>query len=449
MTFFPHESAAALRGAVQKASDGLIERGNLVESVVLAAVAGEHLLVIGPPGTAKSEAVRRVCALLGGDYFEYLLGRFTEPSEIFGPVDLRKLREGIVETETAGMLPEADIAFLDEIFQGSTAILNTLLGILNERVFRRGHTQMKCPLRLCVAASNALPDDESLAAFSDRFLLRVFVAPIPDPRLEELLEGGWQLGASTRENDDDASKKKVSGANSAEAMQPRNFLDGEKLRIEINEEGDSASSKNAAARVSDEANFRAPNSEDAPQNTPASTRAATLSDIDALASVAAHADLTEVRPHLAHAIRLLRSAGIHFSDRRAVKTQKLIAAAAALDGRITPTAADLWPLLLAVPTHEGQILARETLHELLQETRNAALLQASEDASRGPLARAQRLSADAAQTLSQAPQEPRERAAWQQKLEGITREIDAGFSSETLPPELSQARQNVLSALSS
>jgi len=73
------------------------------------------------------------------------------------------------------MLPEAEIAFLDEIFQGSSAILNTLLGILNERVFRRGHTQLRCPLRICVGASNSLPTDESLAAFADRFLVRVFV----------------------------------------------------------------------------------------------------------------------------------------------------------------------------------------------------------------------------------------------------------------------------------
>jgi MoxR-like ATPase len=87
---------------------------------------------------------------LGGRYFEYLLGRFTEPSEIFGPIDLRKLREGTVETETADMLPEAEIAFLDEVFLGSTAILNTLLSLLNERTFRRGHTRLQCPLRVCV-----------------------------------------------------------------------------------------------------------------------------------------------------------------------------------------------------------------------------------------------------------------------------------------------------------
>src|SRR5512144_1280088 len=104
------DAAASLQRALAAASSSLIEREAMVELVALCAVAGEHLLVIGPPGTAKSEAVRRTARALGGGYFEYLLGRFTEPSEIFGPVDLRKLREGLVETETAGMLPEAEVA---------------------------------------------------------------------------------------------------------------------------------------------------------------------------------------------------------------------------------------------------------------------------------------------------------------------------------------------------
>lgn len=185
--------AACLRRAIADAASGLVERETLVELIVLAAVAQEHLLVIGPPGTAKSVAVHRIAQTIGGRYFEYLLGRFTEPNEIFGPVDLRKLKEGVIETEVGGMLPEADIAFLDEIFQGSTAILNTLLGILNEREFRRGHTRIHCPLRVCVGASNALPEDESLAAFADRFLVRIFVEPIADPMLEQLLDGGWKL----------------------------------------------------------------------------------------------------------------------------------------------------------------------------------------------------------------------------------------------------------------
>jgi MoxR-like ATPase len=132
----------AVRAALSAAQAGLVDREAIAEAVVLCAIASEHLLVIGPPGTAKSEAVRRVATVLGGSYFEYLIGRFTEPNELFGPIDLRRLREGVVEVETAGMLPEADVAFLDEVFLGSTAILNTLLGLLNERMFRRGRTAM-------------------------------------------------------------------------------------------------------------------------------------------------------------------------------------------------------------------------------------------------------------------------------------------------------------------
>ena len=149
-------ASQSVRLAIADAQRGLVERETLVELVVLCAVAGEHLLVIGPPGTGKSEAVRRIARRLGGNYFEYLIGRFTEPSEIFGPIDLRKLREGVVETQITGMLPEADVAFLDEVFLGSTAILNTLLALLNERTYRRGLTPITCPLRVCAAASNHL-----------------------------------------------------------------------------------------------------------------------------------------------------------------------------------------------------------------------------------------------------------------------------------------------------
>jgi MoxR-like ATPase len=186
-------AAAAVRAALDTAAQGLVDREILIDLVALAAVAGEHLLVLGPPGTAKSQAVRRVARALGGRYFEYLLGRFTEPSEIVGPVDLRRLRDGVIETQTTGMLPEAEIAFLDEVFLGSTAILNTLLSLLNERTFRRGSTAIAVPLRVCVGAANHLPDDETLAAFADRFLLRCFVSPVADSQFEDLLEGGWQV----------------------------------------------------------------------------------------------------------------------------------------------------------------------------------------------------------------------------------------------------------------
>ena len=371
-------ATTALQFAITTAGRGLVERASLVETVALAAVAGEHLLVIGPPGTAKSEAVRRMARALGGQYFEYLLGRFTEPSEIFGPVDLRKLREGIVETETAGMLPEAEIAFLDEVFLGSTAILNTLLGLLNERVFRRGHTVQASPLRLCVGASNALPQDDVLAAFADRFLLRIFVDPIPDAHLEELLQGGWNLS-----NDDGGDE------------------------------------------------------------------AAHLNDLDTLAVAARQADLTVVRPLLAQAIRVLRHNGVLLSDRRAVKTQRLIAAAAVLAGRTTPTAHDLWPLILAVPTQAEQSLARDSLRELMEPAENPALKAIAEEASLGPLARAARLIEMGRTLLASEPAGEKEREAWVLRLEGVAREIDAGFTREQLPPDLAEVRASIVNLTTS
>ncbi len=193
MTISIQEASTRIRDAIQEATQGLIGREHLAELMILGAVAQEHLLVVGPPGTAKSAVVRRVAQSLGGQYFEYLLGRFTEPSELFGPVNLSKLRDGKVETDIAGMLPEAEIVFLDEVFLGSTAILNTLLGVLNERQFRRGHTRIRCPLRICVGAANGLPEDEGLSAFADRFLLHAFVESVPDAKLEDLLSGGWQV----------------------------------------------------------------------------------------------------------------------------------------------------------------------------------------------------------------------------------------------------------------
>ncbi|HET8724194.1 MAG TPA: AAA family ATPase [Anaeromyxobacteraceae bacterium] len=377
MTIPVAETAREVREALADACRGLVERETLVDLVTLSAVAGEHLLVIGPPGTAKSEAVRRAARATDGRIFEYLLGRFTEPSEIFGPVDLRRLREGFVETETHGMLPEAEFAFLDEVFQGSTAILNTLLGILNERTFRRGHTSMACPLRVCVGASNALPEEDGLAAFADRFLVRAFLDPVPGPRLEDLLEGGWALGRES------------------------------------------------------------------------STRKASTAHLDRLSAVAREADLAQVRPFIAHAIRSLRSAGIALSDRRAVRVQGLVAAAAALAGRTSPGEADLWPIVFAVPTPDGQALARDVLRSQLARAENGTLPAATEEASAGPLARAGRLERSGNEILEARPADGGNGALerWTARLESVAREIDAGFTEATRPAGLTALRARIVEVL--
>lgn len=368
-------AAERLKGVIATAGRGLVGREVVVQLIVLAAVAREHVLLVGPPGTAKSEAVRRVARSLGGRYFEYLLGRFTEPSEIFGPVDLRRLREGVVETETSGMLPEADVAFLDEVFLGSTAILNTLLGVLNERTFRRGHTDVRVPLRVCVGASNTLPDDPQLAAFADRFLVHAFLQPTTDPQLESLLEAGWGLAAIAPSADD------------------------------------------------------------------------SLSALDTLIDAVGRIDVAGVRPHLAEAIRMLRSAGIAMSDRRVVKLQRLVAAAAVLDGRTVATEADLWPVLFALPRPDEQERARDLLRATLERSRSLALAAAAEHACAGPLARAARL-IEAASTLLDTPAgDGVDRRRWRLKLEGIARELDASFPPEARPADLEAARSRIVAAL--
>lgn len=169
-----------------------VSRRALLELVMLGLLTREHVLLIGPPGTGKSAAVQAMAKAVDATSFEYLIGRFTEPSELFGALDLNALRDGQIRPVTKGMLPEAEVAFLDEIFLGSTAILNSLLKILNERTYRRGQFSMAAPLLTCVAASNALPEDPALAAFADRFLITMFVDPVNEGDLPALLEAGWR-----------------------------------------------------------------------------------------------------------------------------------------------------------------------------------------------------------------------------------------------------------------
>lgn len=365
-----NEAALGLRAAIYAATRNLVERDQMAELMVLGAVAQEHLLVIGPPGTAKSAVVRGVAASLGGHYFEYLLGRFTEPSELFGPVNLSKLRDGLVETDTGGMLPEADIAFLDEVFLGSTAILNTLLGILNERQFRRGHTRMRCPLRICVGAANGLPQDESLAAFADRFLLHAFVEPVPDHRLEDLLASGWRAGQVA----------------------------------------------------------------DAP--------GADLACLDVLNAAVDDVDMDAVRPAFAHAVRQLRRAGIGLSDRRIVRTQRLVAAAAVLAGRAAAGPADVWPLLFAIPTQAGQASARDVLRDVLAQADHPLLHAVTESTAQTPQSRRARLVEQADRLLLAANGKPA-----RAPVEALLREIDANFDPAALPVDLGERRAQLIGSI--
>jgi len=179
---------ARLRALLAQLENGLLEREAAARLALLAGLAGEHVLLIGPPGTAKSELARRLHrCFTGGPYFERLLTRFSTPEELFGPLSLKALEDDRYERLTSGFLPAAGIAFLDEVFKANSAILNALLTLLNEREFDNGSGRVRTPLVCVVAASNELPADDALLAFFDRFLLRVAVAPVADASFTALL----------------------------------------------------------------------------------------------------------------------------------------------------------------------------------------------------------------------------------------------------------------------
>jgi MoxR-like ATPase len=175
-----------------------VGKDEVIDVMGIALVGGENLFLHGPPGTAKSALVHEVARRLEARSYDYLLTRFTEPSELFGPFDIRRLREGDLVTNTDGMLPEADFVFLDEILNANSAILNSLLLVLNERVFRRGRETRKLPALMVVGASNHLPEEEALRALFDRFLLRVHCGYVPGEALGAVIEAGWEIEKSRR-----------------------------------------------------------------------------------------------------------------------------------------------------------------------------------------------------------------------------------------------------------
>jgi MoxR-like ATPase len=276
-----------------------VGRGEVIDLIALAVVAGEHLFLFGPPGTAKSALIRAFATAVDARYFEYLLTRFSEPNEVFGPVDLVKLREGTVATVTAGMLPEAEFAFLDELFNANSAILNNLLTVLNERIYRRGREVIRLPLLSLFSASNHLPEDETLGALFDRFLLRCKVEPLPREHIGALLDAGWAL---ERDN----------GARNAE-------------------------------------------------------RAVSAGDLRELARRVMEVDLSPVRELYSDAAFKVRDLGVAFSDRRAVKVLKLVAASAVLSGRSAANGSDLWVLRYVWDREEQVAPLTSLVEEVLRQ----------------------------------------------------------------------------------
>src|SRR5882724_4618353 len=172
-------SRRLIDGILKPLKDCFVGKDEIIDLLGVCLVAGENLFLLGPPGTAKSALVQDLARRLDGRVFDYLLTRFTEPNELFGPFDIRKLREGDLVTNTEGMLPEASLVFLDELLNANSAILNSLLMVLNERVFRRGRETRKVPTLMFVGASNRLPEDDALTALFDRFILRVYCDNVP------------------------------------------------------------------------------------------------------------------------------------------------------------------------------------------------------------------------------------------------------------------------------
>ena len=168
------------------------ERDRVIEGALCALLTNSHLLLIGPPGTAKSQIVSELCGRIeGANYFQWLLTKFTTPEELFGAVSLKGLENDEYRRVVTGKLPEAHIAFLDEVFKASSSILNTLLTIMNERVYYNGTEELNIPLMSLFGASNELPSEEDeLEALYDRFLLRYVVDYIKeDFRFLKMLDG--------------------------------------------------------------------------------------------------------------------------------------------------------------------------------------------------------------------------------------------------------------------
>ncbi|WP_426276276.1 AAA family ATPase [Chryseobacterium sp. S-02] len=183
-----------LNNVLNYVKNTFVGKNDVVDLLGICLLARENAFLYGPPGTAKSALVRTLAKTVkDGKNFEYLLTRFTEPNEIFGPFDIRKLKEGELFTNTDGMMPEASVIFLDEIFNANSAILNSLLMALNEKIFKRGKETKHLPALMFVGASNVLPEDEALSALFDRFLVRINVDYVNPDLLQQVLLAGRKL----------------------------------------------------------------------------------------------------------------------------------------------------------------------------------------------------------------------------------------------------------------
>lgn len=177
-------TAEKLRTIVSELSERFYERDDVVRTLVVTLLAGQHSLMLGPPGTAKSELARDLTSRVeGASYWEILLSKFTSPTRMFGPIDVGALARGEYRQVYEGRATTAHVAFMDEIFKCSTAALNETLGYLNERIYHpeNGGEPIRCPLIGAITASNELPDADDSAAIYDRLLVRIEIGYLTDP----------------------------------------------------------------------------------------------------------------------------------------------------------------------------------------------------------------------------------------------------------------------------
>jgi len=196
-----------LQALERELATSLIERDEVIRASLVALLSRQHLVVLGPPGTAKSALVTEITQRIGPQNgaglrsFAYLMTRFTTPEELFGPVSVAGLKLDEYRRITAGKLVEAELVFLDEIFKASSAILNALLKIANERVFNNGGQEMQIPLISLFGASNEMPQGNELEALWDRFLLRFRVGYVTDTGFAKFIRAASaKLGAKPGAN---------------------------------------------------------------------------------------------------------------------------------------------------------------------------------------------------------------------------------------------------------
>jgi len=298
------ELSRRLQEGARNLESQFLGKEEIIRLLFVSALAGEHLVMVGPPGTAKSALIRAFAQVIEARYFDYLLTRFTEPNEIFGPVDIQAFREGVYRRRLDGMLPEAEVVFLDEIFKANSAILNSLLTLLNARRFTHGNIAVRVPIISMYAASNEVPTDEALSALFDRFLLRVRVDYLDSYHFRGLLQKGIELEAKAM-NPDVPPPAPVTSARELRELQ-RNF--GTLLRF----------------------------SEDF------------LATFKGL-------------------VFQIRSEGVGLSDRRIVKLLKLFSASAVLDGREQVNDSDLFVLRHVWNTPEQEEILQEVVGPVLDQ----------------------------------------------------------------------------------